>query len=73
MISVDPSTYQTIPSVADEGALDLTELPHEVIDLSSQVNPVDLSGTHPQHPRSELWESDSLFSYTHFLNGDDAL
>ncbi|KAM3174406.1 hypothetical protein ACTXT7_010607 [Hymenolepis weldensis] len=73
VISVDPSTYQTIPSVADEGALDLTELPHEVIDLSSQVNPVDLSGTHPQHPRSELWESDSLFSYTHFLNGDDAL
>nr|CUU99754.1 hypothetical transcript [Hymenolepis microstoma] len=71
VITVDPSTYHTIPSVGDEGALDLTELPHEVIDLSSQGNPVDLSGTHPHQPRSELWESESLFSYTHFLNVDE--
>ncbi|VDN96026.1 unnamed protein product [Rodentolepis nana] len=74
VITVDPTTYQTIPSgVGDESALDLTELPHEVIDLSSQGNPVDLSGTHPHQPRSELWESESLFSYTHFLNVDDGL
>lgn len=72
MISVDPATYHAIPNVDSADALDLTEFLHEVIDLSSQGDPVDLSGTHPQPPRPELWDSEPQFSYTHFLNGDDA-
>ncbi|KAM7536084.1 hypothetical protein Aperf_G00000091122 [Anoplocephala perfoliata] len=72
MVSVDPTTYHAIPNVDSADALDLTEFLHEVIDLSSQGDPVDLSGVHPQPPRPELWDSEPQFSYTHFLNGDDA-
>lgn len=72
MISVDSSAYQAIPGAGSEGALDLTELPHEVIDLSSQGNPVDLSGTHvTQQARPELWAQELQFSYRNYLHGDD--
>ncbi|KAL5109273.1 hypothetical protein TcWFU_007980 [Taenia crassiceps] len=57
-------------SIAGEGALDLTELPHEVIDLSHS-NPVDLSGAHPHASRPTLWEPEPGFSFTDLLNVDD--
>ncbi|VDD79241.1 unnamed protein product [Mesocestoides corti] len=66
VIPVDPAVC---PSMT-EGALDLTDIPHEVIDLSHS-HPVDLSGTHPQPPRPSMWEPEPGFSFTDLLNVDD--
>lgn len=61
-----------------EGALDLTELPHEVIDLSHS-NPVDLSGSHHDQNHQPLqtplrplpWEPEPGFSFTDWLNQEE--
>ncbi len=65
--------------IITEGALDLTDLPHEVIDLSHS-NPVDLSGGHPHlvpamndQLRSLPWEPEPGFSFTELLNDDGVL
>ncbi|KAL5971140.1 hypothetical protein TSMEX_001146 [Taenia solium] len=68
--TVIPVETGMCPSIAGEGALDLTELPHEVIDLSHS-NPVDLSGAHPNASRPTLWEPEPGFSFTDLLNVDD--
>ncbi|KAH9284211.1 hypothetical protein ECG_02982 [Echinococcus granulosus] len=68
--AVIPVQTRVCSSIAGEGALDLTELPHEVIDLSHS-NPVDLSSAHPHASRSTLWEPEPGFSFTDLLNVDD--